>query len=138
MLGSHEGTLARLTHAELNDSQAASPTSFFLSSVWMSGFGLAAANNTIFFSTGNSDCNIHAKPEKCPSRSTYDGVTNVQESVVGIDQTLSVRKGVFTATYLRWTLRMRTWALGASCSCRRLAMVRHSRRSSRRTAVSGF
>jgi outer membrane protein assembly factor BamB len=96
VLGWYEGTLARLTHAELNDSQATSPTSFFLSSVWMSGFGLAAANNTIFFSTGNSDCNLHTKPEECPSQSTYDGVTNIQESVVGIDQTLSVRKGVFT------------------------------------------
>jgi hypothetical protein len=98
ILGWKETTLASLTHAELNDSQATSPSNFFLSSVWMSGFGLAAANSTIFFSTGNSDCNIHAKPELCPAQSTYDGVTNVQESVVGIDQTLSTRKGVFTPT----------------------------------------
>jgi hypothetical protein len=96
VLGWKAGTLNALPHAELNNSQATSPTSFFLSSVWMSGFGVAAANNQIYFSTGNSDCNFYDSPELCPSQSTYDGVTNIQESVVAMQPDLSQRVGVFT------------------------------------------
>jgi PQQ enzyme repeat len=96
VLGWKATTLVHLVHAELNDSQATSPTSFFLSSVWMSGFGLAGAGNQVFFSTGNSDCNFYVSPEACPSSSTYDGVTNIQESVVGMAPNLAQRNGVFT------------------------------------------
>jgi PQQ-like domain len=96
VLGWKAGNLVPLANAELNDSQATSPTSFFLSSVWMSGFGLAANSSTIFFSTGNSDCNFYDSPEDCPSQSTYDGVTNIQESVVGLRPNLASRTGVFT------------------------------------------
>jgi len=96
VLGWKAANLAPLANAELNDTQAASPTSFFLSSVWMSGFGLAANGSTIFFSTGNSDCNFYDSPEDCPSQSTYDGVTNIQESVVGLRPNLGSRTGVFT------------------------------------------
>ena len=96
VLGWKASTLVPLVHAELNDSQATSPTSFFLSSVWMSGFGLAGARNQVFFSTGNSDCNFYVYPEACPSSSTYDGVTNIQESVVGMAPNLAARNGVFT------------------------------------------
>jgi hypothetical protein len=96
VLGWRAGNLAPLAHAELNDTQATSSTNFFLSSVWMSGFGLAANSSTIFFSTGNSDCNFYDSPEDCPSQSTYDGVTNIQESVVGLQPNLGSRTGVFT------------------------------------------
>ncbi len=96
VLGWKAATLAPLVHAELNDSQATSPTSFFLSSVWMSGFGVAGANGHVFFSTGNSDCNFYLSPEACPSESTYDGVTNIQESVISMQPTLAQRDGVFT------------------------------------------
>ena len=96
VLGWKAATLVPLVHAELNDSQATSPTSFFLSSVWMSGFGLAGARNQVFLSTGNSDCNFYVNPEACPSSSTYDGVTNIQESVVGMAPNLAARNGVFT------------------------------------------
>lgn len=96
VLGWNAQTLKPLVHAELNDSQATSPTSFFLSSVWMSGFGLAGSNGTVYFSTGNSDCNFYVQPEACPSQSSYDGVTNIQESVISINSTLSAREGVFT------------------------------------------
>jgi hypothetical protein len=96
VLGWKAGNLVPLAKAELNDTQARSPTSFFLSSVWMSGFGLAANSSTIFFSTGNSDCNFYDSPEDCPSQSTYDGVTNIQESVVGLQPNLGSRSGVFT------------------------------------------
>jgi PQQ enzyme repeat len=98
VLGWRSATLAPLVHAELNDTQATAPTSFFLSSVWMSGFGLAGIGPTghIFFSTGNSDCNFHVSPEACPSSSTYDGVTNIQESVISVQSNLAARNGVFT------------------------------------------
>jgi hypothetical protein len=96
VLGWKAATLAPLAHAELNDSQATAPTSFFLSSVWMSGFGVAAARGHVMFSTGNSDCNFYVSPEACPSSSTYDGVTNIQESVVSMQPNLALRQGVFT------------------------------------------
>jgi hypothetical protein len=96
VMGWSARNLAALAGTELNDSQATSPTSFFLSSVWMSGFGLASNGSTIFFSTGNSDCNFYVNPEACPSQSTYDGVTNIQESVIGLEPSLATRTGVFT------------------------------------------
>lgn len=96
VLGWRAGNLAPLSGAELNDTQASSPTSFFLSSVWMSGFGLAANSSTIFFSTGNSDCNFYVSPENCPAQTTYDGITNIQESVVGLAPNLASRSGIFT------------------------------------------
>jgi PQQ enzyme repeat len=96
VLGWNAASLAPLAANELNDTQATSPTSFFLSSVWMSGFGLATNGSTIFFATGNSDCNFYDSPELCPSQTTYDGVTNIQESVVGLVPSLGSRTGVFT------------------------------------------
>jgi hypothetical protein len=62
----------------------------------MSGYGLAAARGHILFSTGNSDCNFYVSPENCPSTTTYDGVTNIQESVISVLPTLAARQGVFT------------------------------------------
>ena len=96
VLGWKAASLTPLAHTELNNSQATSPTSFFLSSVWMSGFGVAGTDSHIFFSTGNSDCNFYVSPEACPSQSTYDGVTNLQESVVSLPTNLAQRAGVFT------------------------------------------
>jgi PQQ enzyme repeat len=96
VLGWTPKRLAPLAGNQLNDTQATSPTRFFLSSVWMSGFGLASNGSTIFFSTGNSDCVWYAQPETCPPQSTYDGVTNIQESVVGLQPNLTTLTGVFT------------------------------------------
>jgi hypothetical protein len=103
VLGWNAQTLAPLASNELNDTQATSPTSFFLSSVWMSGYGLASNGTNIFFSTGNSDCNFYDNPELCPPmmETTYDGVTNIQESVIGVDPTLATRTGVFTPLNVR-------------------------------------
>lgn len=96
VLGWQAGNLKPLAGSELNNTQASSTTDFFLSSVWMSGFGLATNGQTIFFSTGNSDCNFYINPEFCPTQTTYDGVTNIQESVVGLEPNLAQRTGVFT------------------------------------------
>jgi hypothetical protein len=95
VLGWTAKTLKPLASNQLNDTQATSPTSFFLSSVWMSGFGLASNGTNIYFSTGNSDCNFYT--DDCTSKpGTYDGVTNIQESVIGIEPSLATRTGVFT------------------------------------------
>ena len=96
VLGWRAADLKPLASSELNNTQASSPTDFFLSSVWMSGFGLATNGRTLYFSTGNSDCNFYVSPEYCPPQSTYDGVTNIQESVIGVTPNLSQRTGVFT------------------------------------------
>lgn len=56
VLGWQTGTLAPLAANKLNNTRAKSPNSFFLSSVWMSGNGLAAsAAGDLYFVTGNSD-----------------------------------------------------------------------------------
>jgi len=62
-------------------------SSFLLSSVWMSGYGLAAApDGHVFFVTGNSD----------PNQNTYTGTTNIQESVVQLAADLSAVTDLFT------------------------------------------
>ena len=72
---------------ELNDTQATSPNSFFLSSIWMSGYGPAADDSgNILFVTGNSDY----------SGTTYDGVTNIQESVMKVSSNLTTVLDLFT------------------------------------------
>jgi hypothetical protein len=62
----------------------------------MSGFGIAASGTSLFFATGNSDCTIHTIPVKCPPQTTYDGVTNIQESVVKLSGDLTTLRGIFT------------------------------------------
>jgi hypothetical protein len=87
LLGWNGGTLAPLAANQLDDMQATSPNSFFLSSIWMSGYGLAAdPDGNIFFITGNSDY----------SGTTYDGVTSIQESAVKVAPDLSKVLDIFT------------------------------------------
>jgi outer membrane protein assembly factor BamB len=96
VLGWGAQKLKPLANNQLNDTQASSATDFFLTSVWMSGYGLASNGKDLFFATGNSDCNFYVSPEACPSATTYDGVTHVQESVIGVQPNLAARTGVFT------------------------------------------
>jgi hypothetical protein len=85
LLGWTAGTLAPFPSNQLLDVQVSDPDTFFLSSIWMSGYGLAADDaGNILFVTGNSDAN------------TYDGVTNIQESVVKISPTLTTVLDLFT------------------------------------------
>jgi hypothetical protein len=87
LLGWNASTLAPLSANHLNDTQATSPNSFFLSSIWMSGYGPAADDSgNVLFATGNSDY----------SGNTYDGVTNIQESVVQISSDLTTVLSLFT------------------------------------------
>lgn len=85
LLGWDTGTLTPLPPNQLVDTQASAPYDFFLSSIWMSGSGPAEDDaGNILFVTGNS------------YYSTYDGVTNVQESVVKTSSTLSGLLDLFT------------------------------------------
>jgi|HubBroStandDraft_6_1064221.scaffolds.fasta_scaffold01416_6 hypothetical protein len=87
LLGWTAGTLAPFPSNRLNDQQASSPNTFFLSSIWMSGYAPAIDDEgNVLFVTGNSD----------PSGTTYDGVTNIQESVVKVSPTLTTMVDLFT------------------------------------------
>jgi hypothetical protein len=85
LLGWTAGSMTPFPTNQLLDQQATSPDAFFLSSIWMSGYGLATDDaGNIVFVTGNSD------------PGTYDGITNIQESVVKVSPTLTTVLGVFT------------------------------------------
>jgi PQQ enzyme repeat len=87
LLGWQAGTLAPLPANQVLDTQANSPDTYFLSSIWMSGYGpVADGDGNVLFVTGNSDY----------SGTTYDGVTNLQESVVKVSPNLTTVLDVFT------------------------------------------
>ncbi len=83
VLGWRASTLTPLPANEVTNTLAAG--SFFLSSIWMSGYGIAAdPTGNLFFSTGNS------------ATGTYDGVRNIQESVAKLDPQLGNLLDLFT------------------------------------------
>ena len=87
LLGWTAGSLTPFPSNQMNDLQVTDPDSFFLSSIWMSGYGPATDDaGNVLFVTGNSD----------PSGTTYDGVTNIQESVVKLSSTLTSVIDLFT------------------------------------------
>jgi hypothetical protein len=87
LLGWNSSSLAPLSANQVNDTQANSPDNFFLSSIWMSGYALAADDSgNVVFVTGNSDY----------SGNTYDGVTNIQESVIKVSPNLTNVVDLFT------------------------------------------
>lgn len=87
LLGWQTGTLTPLGGNQLLDMQATSPDSFFLSSIWMSGYGPAVDDaGNILFVTGNSDY----------SGTTYEGTSNIQESVVKVSSDLTTVLDLFT------------------------------------------
>lgn len=87
VLGWNATSLAPLASNELTDSRATSQDNYFLSSIWMSGYGLAAnAKGSVFFVTGNSD----------PSGTSFNHVENLAESAVSVSGDLSTVNGSFT------------------------------------------
>ena len=87
ILGWQTGTLTPLPNNELTNKLAHSTHDFFLSSIWMSGFGLASGvTGDIYFVTGNSDY----------SGDSYDKVKNIAESGVQVSPDLSTVKSLFT------------------------------------------
>ena len=83
VLGWNASTLAPVGQMHLSNQvlPANSPDDFFLTSIWMSGYGLTAGGNNLYFVTGNSDY----------SGTTYDkkGAINLSESVVVWSTTLN-------------------------------------------------
>jgi len=87
LLGWQTGTLTPMTVDAITDTQATDPDNFFATSIWMSGYGPAADDSgNVLFVTGNSDY----------SGTTYDGVTNIQESVIKEAPDLSSVLDLFT------------------------------------------
>lgn len=87
LLGWNAASLAPLSANQIFDTQVTAPDSFFLTAIWMSGYGLAADDaGNILFVTGNSDY----------SGTTYDGVSNIQESVVKVSANLTSVLDLFT------------------------------------------
>ncbi|HEX8817130.1 MAG TPA: hypothetical protein VF753_16655 [Terriglobales bacterium] len=85
LLGWNAPTLTPLPSNQLNDLQPRQSSGFFLSSIWMSGFGPATnEEGDILFVTGNSN------------PGSYDGVSNIQESVVKVSATLANVLDLFT------------------------------------------
>lgn len=85
LLGWNAASLTPLPANQVTDTRPASANGVFLSSIWMSGYALAADHvGNVLFITGNSDS------------TTYDGITNLQESVVKISPDLNSVLDVFT------------------------------------------
>lgn len=95
LLGWNAGSLAPVSNSELTDQLSASTATVdctysgnhpcFLSSVWMSGYGLAAdTSGNLFFTTGNT------------ASGTYNSSFNVGESVVKMPGNLSGPADLFT------------------------------------------
>jgi hypothetical protein len=86
VLGWNMSTLTPLAASHLDNSLAPSATNkFFLSTIWMSGNGLAAsADGGVFFATGNSN------------NGSYDSVNNLSESVVKLSSDLTKVTDFFT------------------------------------------
>ena len=85
VLGWSASSLQPLPSNQLNDTLAASPSNFFLSSVWMSGSGPAVSSDgSLLFVTGNSD------------PGSYDTIQNLSESLVKITSDLSTVTDFFT------------------------------------------
>ncbi|HEX3664426.1 MAG TPA: hypothetical protein VHU23_04245 [Rhizomicrobium sp.] len=87
VLGWNESTLGPLASNKLDNTRAKSPNDFFLTSVWMSGYGLAANSaGSVYFVTGNSDY----------SGTTFNKKTNIAESAAEMSPDLTTRLGLFT------------------------------------------
>ncbi len=87
LLGWSTGSLTPLPANQMFDIEPSSPDSFFLSSIWMSGYGLTTDDaGNVLFVTGNSDY----------SGTTYDSVSNVAESVVKVSADLTTMLDLFT------------------------------------------
>jgi len=87
ILGWQAGTLAPLASGTLVNRLASTPKNYFLTSVWMSGAGLAADQaGNIYAVTANSDT----------SGNTYDSSTNPAESVLKLSADLTTILDYFT------------------------------------------
>jgi hypothetical protein len=81
------GKLTPLSANQLDDQLNKSTDNFFLSSIWMSGYGVAAdASNNLYFTTGNSDY----------SGTSYSTNNNLSESIIKMSPDLTKVEDFFT------------------------------------------
>ena len=93
LLGWQAGSLTPLPSNHLDDQLATSTNNYFLSSIWMSGYGVAAhPSGNLYFVTGNSDY----------SGTSYNTMTNLSESVVKILPDLTTVVSFFTPSDQRF------------------------------------
>jgi len=93
LLGWSADSLTPLPANQLTDLQASAFFDFFLSAIWMSGYGPATDDDgNVLFVTGNSS----------PVGNSYDGVTNIQESVVKVSPDLTSVLDLFTPSNEAW------------------------------------
>jgi hypothetical protein len=89
VLGWNAGTLASIGAADLINQLPRTPDNFFLSSVWMSGSGIASDDQgNLFFVTGNTDYN----------GKEYNATYNLAESVIKMSTDLTMVEDHFTPT----------------------------------------
>jgi len=86
LLGWNASKLTPLPNDWLTDREATSPNDFFLTSIWMSGSGIASDGSSIYFVTSNSDY----------SGNTRNKPFNLNESVVRLSTNLATLLSVFT------------------------------------------
>ena len=87
ILGWRQNTLTPLAANMLSNALGASPETYFLSAIWMSGYGLAAdSNGNVYAATGNSD----------PSGTSYSPTSNLANSVIKLSPDLSTVVDFFT------------------------------------------
>jgi hypothetical protein len=87
ILGWQQNTLTPLAANVVPNTLSTSPENYFLSSVWMSGYGLAAdSNGNVYAATGNSD----------PQGTSYSTTNNLANSVIKLSSDLSTILDFFT------------------------------------------
>lgn len=87
LLGWQAGSLAPMAANELTDQLATSQNNYFLSAIWMSGYGISAdPDGNVYFVTGNSD----------PSGTSYNSVTNIAETAAKMTPDLTQLLTFFT------------------------------------------
>jgi len=82
ILGWNANNLSPKASNQLTDQLASG--GFFLSAIWMSGYGIAGVSPNLYFSTGNS------------ASGTYTGTTNIQESIVSLNESNFSINSLFT------------------------------------------
>jgi len=87
VIGWQAASLTPLTNADLVQRQARTQNNYFLSGIWMSGFGMAGDSlGRVFFTTGNSD----------PSGTTFQPPFGLAESVIKMKPDLTTVLSYFT------------------------------------------
>jgi hypothetical protein len=87
VLGWQAATLTPLPGKEFTDKLSQSTNDWFMTSIWMSGYGIAgSAAGDVYFTTGNSD----------PAGNSYNKKKNIAESVVQMPSDLSSVKHLYT------------------------------------------